>query len=494
MSLYRQIHPDDNVAVALSALPAGSLAGDICLKDDIPAGHKFALRGIPAGGQVIKYGAPIGHAVTDIETGAHVHTHNIASNLSGLLDYEYRPEDASACPVPAAETRAFMGYTRPGGRVGIRNELWIIPTVGCVNAYIQNLGLKARAQFPEQASRIIWFTHPYGCSQMGDDQDNTRAILRALLSHPNAGAVLLVGLGCENSPVGSILEGCPACVDPDRIRTLVLQDTEDELSDGLSHISELLGLMDRDIRTPHPLSELIIGLKCGGSDGFSGITANPLIGAFSDRLIAAGGSAVLTEVPEMFGAEHLLMARAVSRDVFDRTVSMINRFKQYFMDHGQDIESNPSPGNKAGGISTLEDKALGCTQKAGSAPVCDVLDYGESVRTRGLSLLYAPGNDLVSSTALAAAGCHIVLFSTGRGTPFGSPVPTVKIASNTGLAIRKKNWIDFDAGALIGGTSPDTVLDAFTDLVLGVASGSIMTASERNDAHDMAIFKQGVTL
>ncbi len=489
-----RIHPSDTVAVALHPVAKGeSLHGlDTALTaaQDTPQGHKIALAAMSEGAQVIKYGSPIGHATRAIQPGEHVHTHNLRTGLGEMLSYTYNPSGAPLPPKPAA---TFRGFVRADGRVGVRNDIWILPTVGCVNGIAQQLA-KLAAPFVEgSVQNVIAFPHPYGCSQMGDDQDATRAILADLATHPNAGGVLLLGLGCENSGIEQIKPFMPEH-DPKAIRYLVCQDTEDELASGLELLKQLMAYAQGFKREPVSVDRLIVGLKCGGSDGFSGITANPAIGVFSDELIARGGATILTEVPEMFGAETLLMDRCESEAVFDKTVALINDFKQYYEDHHQPIYENPSPGNKAGGISTLEDKALGCTQKSGSAPVRDVLAYGEPCREKGLNLLSAPGNDLVAATALAAAGAHIVLFSTGRGTPFACPVPTVKISSNTPLATRKGCWIDFDAGRAISQGVPISGLgQELYDFVIDIASGKTVKHEDAG-IHDMAIFKRGVTL
>lgn len=494
MADFMRITPRDNVAVALNALKAGTeIAVDgqsIQLTEDIPAGHKLALTDLPAGSAVIKYGFPIGTTTRDVPRGSHVHVHCLRTGLSGELDYAYRPTHPQ---VVRQAPQSFLGYPRRDGRVGVRNELRILPTVGCVNDVARLLEREAQSLVGGGVERVCAFPHPYGCSQMGDDQDNTRQILANLAAHPNVGGVLVLGLGCENSGVNEI-RAHMGDYDPARVRFLICQQEEDEVSAAMALLTELAEAMRGETRVPCPASKLVVGLKCGGSDGFSGITANPTIGGFSDLLIAQGGSTILTEVPEMFGAETILMDRCENEALFHKTVALINDFKRYFEAHHQTIYENPSPGNKAGGISTLEDKALGCTQKSGFSPVRDVLRYGETVRTAGLNLLSAPGNDLVAATALAAAGAQIVLFSTGRGTPFACPVPTVKIASNTPLSEKKHAWIDFNAGALLteGKTLPE-LSAALMAFVLETASGRQVCA-ERHGFHDLAIFKTGVTL
>lgn len=493
MKDFMKIHPSDNVAVALKTLAPGTviqIGGEsVTAREEIPAGHKMALRAIPAGGEVIKYGFRIGNAKEDVEAGAWIHVHNLKTALNDLLEYEYHPVQAQVEKQPEA---TFQGFVRKDGKVGVRNEVWIVPTVGCVNNIATALAKKANEKVKGSVEEVIAFPHPYGCSQMGDDQEHTRTILADLISHPNAGGVLVLGLGCENSNI-DVLKPYLGEYDEKRVRFLVCQEVEDEMEAGEAILEELIDYASAFQREPVSSSKLIIGMKCGGSDGFSGITANPLVGRFSDLLIGRGGTTILTEVPEMFGAETILMNRCEDEKLFDKTVCLINDFKQYFKDNHQTIYENPSPGNKKGGISTLEDKSLGCTQKSGSAPVSGVLAYGEQVTNRGLNLLSAPGNDLVAATALAASGAQIVLFTTGRGTPFASPVPTVKISSNSALAGKKKNWIDFNAGVLVEDAELDQTGKELFDYVLEVASGK-KVRSEEAGFHDMAIFKQGVTL
>ncbi len=489
-----KINELDNVAVALTDLTAGqsiriSAEETVELREDIPRGHKFALCDIAEGSAVIKYGSAIGYTKLPVAKGAWIHTHNLKTGLGDLLTYTYEPvEELKAKPRKAT----FQGYVRADGKVGVRNEIWIIPTVGCVNNVAGLIEKKAQKYIQDGVEDIIAFRHPYGCSQMGEDQENTRKILSDLIRHPNAGSVLVLGLGCENSNIDELKKYLGE-YDESRVRFLVSQDAEDEVETALELVRELAEQASTAKRETVSAEKLIIGMKCGGSDGLSGITANPLVGAFSDALICAGGTTILTEVPEMFGAETILMNRCINEELFDKTVCLINDFKNYFTSHNQTIYENPSPGNKKGGISTLEDKSLGCTQKSGNAPVRGVLSYGEEVKVAGLNLLSAPGNDLVASTALAASGAQIVLFTTGRGTPFASPVPTVKISSNSALAGKKSNWIDFDAGVLTDETELSELKEQFFDYVLEVASGK-KVKSEENGYHDMAIFKQGVTL
>lgn len=497
MQDFLKINENDKVVVALKTIPAGEtvtvdVQGEkrqITALEEIPAGHKMAICDIPAGAEVIKYGYRIGNAKEDIRAGAWVHTHNLKTALGDLLEYQYEPVEVEE---KRTEDVTFMGFERPDGKVGVRNEIWIVPTVGCVNNVATAIARQANRFVKGTVEEVIAFPHPYGCSQMGDDQEHTRQILADLINHPNAGGVLVLGLGCENSNI-DVLKNYIGDYDENRVRFLVAQECEDEIAEAVEMVKELIEYASGFEREPVSVSRLVIGMKCGGSDGLSGITANPLVGRFSDTLISKGGTTILTEVPEMFGAETILMNRCADRELFDKTVELINDFKNYFKSHNQTIYENPSPGNKKGGISTLEDKSLGCTQKSGSAKVKGVLRYGETVKTAGLNLLSAPGNDLVAATALAAAGAQIVLFTTGRGTPFASPVPTVKIATNSTLAGRKKNWIDFNAGVLVEDRSMEEETAKLFEYVVEVASGR-KVCSEEAGFHDMAIFKQGVTL
>ena len=493
MKDFMKINENDNVIVALKEMKKGEKISlentEIEALETIPAGHKMAVKDICEGADVIKYGFRIGTAKEDIKAGQWVHTHNIKTALGDLLEYKYEPVHMEE---KITEGATFLGFQRPDGKAGVRNEIWIIPTVGCVNNIATALAKRANAKVKGSVQEVIAFPHPYGCSQMGDDQENTRKILSDLINHPNAGGVLVLGLGCENSNI-DVLKNYIGDYDPKRVRFLVAQESEDEIADALNILEDLSAYVGSFEREDIDCSELVIGMKCGGSDGLSGITANPVVGAFSDLLISKGGSTVLTEVPEMFGAETQLMNRCEDEVLFEKTVDLINNFKQYFQSHNQTIYENPSPGNKKGGISTLEDKSLGCTQKSGSAPVMDVLSYAEQVKTKGLNLLSAPGNDLVASTALAASGAHIVLFTTGRGTPFACPVPTMKISTNSSLNNRKQNWIDFNCGTLVEGDTLPELAEKLFDEVIAVASGKEVK-SEIAGFHDMAIFKQGVTL
>jgi altronate hydrolase len=458
----------------------------------VPPGHKIATRSIPAGEPVVKYGFPIGRAIEEIPAGAWVHSHNLATGLSGMQEYVYQP---SVPPAPVAgPIPTFMGYRRPDGRVGVRNEVWIINTVGCVNTAADRIARAATERFVGKVDGVHTFAHPYGCSQLGDDLTNTQRVLAGLIRHPNTGGVLVLGLGCENNQMESLLAVAEGVAE-DRVLYFNTQDVMDEVEEGIEAVAELVRRMEVDRRVECPASDLIIGHKCGGSDGFSGISANAVVGRIADRLAGLGGGVILTEVPEMFGAEQLLMNRAANEAVFRDIVAMINDFKDYFIRHDQPIYENPSPGNKAGGLTTLEEKSLGAIQKGGQAVVQRVLRYGERASTGGLSLLEAPGNDGVSSTAMVASGAVILLFTTGRGTPLGFPVPTIKISSNTALAEKKPHWIDFNAGALLDGSATmEELADDLFALILDVASGREMANNERNGYREIAIWKEGVTL
>ena len=485
-----KIHELDNVAVALSELSAGTEVFGVTLISDVPMGHKFALTDIAPSENVVKYGLPIGHATAPVKCGEWVHTHNMATNLKGELEYSYSPALNELTP---REPLTFMGYRRPDGSVGIRNEIWIIPTVGCVNDIAKHLAREAEALVSGTLDGVYAFPHPYGCSQTGGDHETTKRLLSSLAHHPNAAGVLVLGLGCENLTEEQFREAL-GDYDENRIKFLICQKSDDEIEDGMKLLSCLSELAKGYSREPIPVSELKVGMKCGGSDGLSGITANPTVGKFSDILISMGGTTVLTEVPEMFGAETLLMNRAKDEATFSKTVDMINSFKAYFINHGENVYENPSPGNKKGGITTLEDKSCGCVQKGGSATVADVIGYGERITERGLNLLSGPGNDLVSATALTASGAHLVLFTTGRGTPFGAPAPTMKLSTNTPLATKKSSWVDFSAGTVADGKETiDEAAERLLSLVIEVASGK-KTRTEEMGYREIAIFKDGVTL
>lgn len=494
---YIKINPDDNVAVALQDLQAGETVEGVKLLCDIPRGHKIVLSSLDEGQDVIKYGFPIGHVTRPAQAGTMVDHSCIKTNLEGLLEYSYSP--ALVEIEPAATKRTFRGFRRSDGQVGIRNQIWVIPTVGCVNGICEQIVSRFKQELggtsPEAASSvdaIVAFPHNYGCSQLGPDHENTRTVLADMVHHPNAGGVLVVSLGCENNQLDAFRE-LVGPVDEARVRMFATQKVKDEIEYGLQQLREIYAVCSKDEREDVPVSELRVGLKCGGSDGLSGITANPLLGVFSDWIVAQGGTTVLTEVPEMFGAETILMNRCHDKATFDKTVSLINDFKDYFIKQGMPVYENPSPGNKAGGISTLEEKSLGCTQKCGKSIVRGVLKYGERLSVKGLNLLSAPGNDLVASTALAASGCQIVLFTTGRGTPFGSFVPTMKISTNTPLFENKPGWIDFNAGVLAQDEPMAEVGPRFIEAVLAAASGAPVN-NEKNGYREIAIFKSGVTL
>lgn len=489
LKLFLTINDKDNVATALEDLFPGELVGELIKK-----GHKFSLRPIKRGERVIKYGYTIGFATRDIESGHWVHTHNMESSLNIAKDFKYISGIKTQQPQRESNL-SFMGYRRNKNTVGIRNEVWIINTVGCVNKTAEMIASKANELYGGKGQNfdgVFTFPHPYGCSQLGEDLLKTQRILSALCKHPNAAGVLVLALGCENNDMEEFkkfLDG-----NDERYRFLRTQDVSDEINEGVKLVGELVDQAFACKREEIPLSQLKIGFKCGGSDAFSGITANPLCGRISDRLIAEGGTSVMTEVPEMFGAEEILLSRAKDRDVFDRMLGMINRFKDYFIEHGQPIYENPSPGNREGGITTLEEKSLGNVQKGGSGIITDVVDYGLSSDAKGLVLLDGPGNDGVSSTALAAFGAHIIIFTTGRGTPFGSPVPVIKVSSNSSLYSKKKNWIDYNAGSILDGKPLCQWEGELMEMILSVASGEMFTKSEINGYREIAIFKNGVTL
>lgn len=492
-----RISENDSVAVALKDLESGNTYlldnMSITLRDDIPFGHKVSLYDIKENENIIKYGQPIGHAKCEIKKGQHVHTHNLKTNLNGLLNYEYNKNNEILTEFANKKEAFFDGYKRANGKVGIRNEVWIIPTVGCVNTTAKLLERKGNEKYKELIDGVFAYTHNMGCSQLSEDHLTTQHILKGLINNPNAGAVLVLSLGCENNNLDSFMPVL-GDYDPNRVKFLVTQDVENEYEAGMELLDELVKYASSMKREKVSADNLVLGFKCGGSDAFSGITANALCGRINDRVVHHGGSTILTEVPEMFGAETLLMERAISEEVFNDTVDLINNFKGYFTKYNQTIYENPSPGNKKGGISSLEEKSLGCTQKGGCAPVVGVLNYGEPVEKNGLNLLIGPGNDQVSCTNLVASGAQMVLFTTGRGNPFGSPVPTVKISSNSNLYNRKKHWIDFNAGQLLNGKSFEEMTDDFFNYILDVASGKIQTRNEEYGYKEISIFRDGVIL
>lgn len=491
MADFIQIHENDNVCVALKDLPAGTNEQNVVLLDNINRGHKIALKDIKTGEQIIKYGQCIGEATTDIKKGCHVHTHNMKTCLSGVKEYSYNP--VSVKQKKLVPPYQITGYKRSNGSVGIRNELWVIVTVGCINSVAKKIINAFQNQHTlDDIDGIYTFEHPYGCSQMGQDHINTVKILQDIVTHPNAGGVLVMGLGCENNQLKAFYEGL-SDIDQNRIHFFNAQDVNDEIEEGIRHLEEIYNVMRQDQREPISFSDLTFGLKCGGSDGFSGITANPLLGRFSDRMLSYGANIILTEVPEMFGAEHLLMNRARDKKVFDDIVSLINNYKEYFIANNQVVYENPSPGNKAGGITTLEDKSCGCIQKAGSSIIDGTIDYGDKRIISGLNLLYGPGNDLVSTTAMGAAGAQMVLFTTGRGTPFGGFIPTVKVATNSEIYTKKEHWFDYNAGVCAEGKTLDEACDELVDLIINIINGN-RSSNERLGYKEIAIFKQGVTL
>lgn len=500
MVAISRIDPMDTVAVTFQPLEKGTRVvvdgGDsFCVMEAIPLGHKIALQLIPAGSNVIKYGAPIGIASREILKGSLVHSNNLKTGLSETQTYNYQPKEANVQGFDWKDSEPLSLFRRANGRAGIRNELWVIPTVGCVNGVADNIidAFKESGSHPG-VDGVYSFAHPYGCSQLGGDHERTKKILQNIALHPNTGGVLVLGLGCENNQVDEFRASMPESLGSTRVAFLKAQDVEDEIEAGVKLLTSLYAQAVKDVRQPGSWKDIVVGLECGGSDAFSGMTANPLIGRASDYIISQGGTTVLTEVPEMFGAEHILMEQCADRDVFDKTVTMINEYKNYYLAHQQPIYENPSPGNKAGGISTLEDKSLGCTRKAGKSTVVDVIKMEERVSKKGLNLLYSPGNDIVATTALGAAGCQLVLFSTGRGTPLGGFIPTVKIASNSALAQKKANWIDFDAGKLTDPkVHPDDLLEEFLSTIVAIINGRLTSAEVRKN-REIAIFKTGVTL
>lgn len=493
-----KINELDNVVVAIKNISLNETIyldhKEVIIQNDIAQGHKIASKNIFEGEDIIKYGHVIGHAISNINAGQWIHSHNMKTNLSEVFEYIYEPKVFSNNQ-NIKNFPTFLGYKRKNGRIGIRNEIWIINTVGCVNTSADKIAKICNEKFKnENFDGVFSFAHPYGCSQLGDDIINTQKILSGLMNNPNAGGILVIGLGCENNQLQSLLKLTPG-VEQERLRSFNSQDVHDEIQEGVKLVGELFNLMQNDRREEFPVSELTIGMKCGGSDGFSGISANPLVGRITDLLSSFNGRIILSEVPEMFGAEQQLMNRAKSNNIFKQIVNLINNFKEYFIFHNQPIYENPSPGNKEGGLTTLEEKSLGAIQKGGTSMITQVLDYGEQITERGLALLKAPGNDGVSATAMTASGANMILFTTGRGTPLGFPVPTVKISSNSDLYEKKSNWIDFNAGQLLSGEKDmNSLTSELFNLIVEIASGNIKTKNEINNYKEIAIWKEGVTL
>lgn len=502
-SKYIQIQENDNVIIALSPIKKGEeiLINNISFStlEEINQGHKIAIKDISKDENIIKYGYPIGRAKENIKQGSLVHTHNTKTNLSEKVEYSYNEEKAKLLNQKFRESNKvdndlfINAFVREDGNIAIRNDIWIIPTVGCVNKIANTLESWAKDKIEDtNIDKVLALTHPYGCSQMGDDHENTKKVLADLVKHPHAGGVLVLGLGCENNTIEQFKKEI-GVYNPDRVKFLIAQESKDEVQDSKNLILELINYAKQAKREKVSINRLKIGMKCGGSDGLSGISANPLVGLVCDKLSMQGSSVILTEVPEMFGAEQILMDRCENKDVFEKCVSLINNFKQYYIDNNQVVYENPSPGNKEGGITTLEDKSLGCVQKGGKAPIEGVLKYGEIINQGGLLLLDGPGNDIVSTTNMSASGVNLILFTTGRGTPLGSVVPTVKIATNNRLATNKANWIDFDASKILDNDKYE-IRDNLIDYIISLANGEIKTKNEENGYNEIAIFKNGVTL
>lgn len=489
MAKLIKINEEDNVAVACEDIKKGYSENGVTALDDIPKAHKILLTDLKDGDNVIKYGCPIGHITQDTPKGSYVHEHNLKTNLSDIIDYRFTGDNDYS---PVHTDITINAFKRKNGKIGIRNEIWIIPTVGCINKTADKLAQLGNELIGDGCDGVFAYTHPYGCSQLDDDQENTRRILAALVNHPNAGGVLVLSLGCENTNITNF-KPYLGDIDENRVKFLCAQDVEDELEAGKAIIEELYNNIKDCKREPVGIENLIVGYKCGGSDAFSGITANALCGRINEKLTSAGASTILTEVPEMFGAEHLLMQRAENREVFDKTVKMINDFKEYFYSNGKECYENPSPGNHDGGITTLEEKSLGCIQKGGKSTVTDVLGYGDYCNKKGLNLLSGPGNDIVSVTNLTAAGAHIIFFTTGRGTSLGAPVPTIKVSSNTALFNKKSNWIDFNAGELIDNADFDSLTDDLMKLLIETVNGK-RTKNEQSGYKEISLFKNGVIM
>lgn len=490
MKRYIKLGDSDNVAVALQDIAKGEAIelpeGKIVTLDDTPKGHKFALRDISAGEKVIKYGSVIGKAIKDINKGEWVSTHNLKTLLKPEWKPEWKGNKAKEVNVSIPQ-KTFWGFKRKNGKVGIRNEIWIIPTVGCINGVLKDFARSVER--PEWIDDVKVLSHPYGCSQLGGDLENTKRILSGLARNPNAGGVMVVGLGCENLQLSYMKEELK---NHPNVSFLMLQAVNDEYEALFKSFSEVAERAYSE-RTECPISSLTIGVKCGGSDSLSGITANPLVGKVSDYITYYGGTVLMSEIPEIFGAEDEIISRIEDEEVFNKFVRAITWFRNYYTRYNQPVSENPSPGNIKGGITTLEEKSLGAVKKSGSNKVTDVLWYGEEAKRSGVNIVFGPGNDLVSTTALAGSGAVMILFTTGRGTPFEAVVPTIKISTNSDLKRRRPDWIDFNAGEIAEGKDMDELLRELINLIIEVANGG-RTKGEERGLQEIAIFKDGVIL
>lgn len=469
MNTLLRLHPKDNVALALRPLPSGarvSVEGiSLFTRDPIPYGHKVALVSIPKGGRIIKYGYPIGRAVRSISPGEHVHVHNTESGRAhGDTARPVIREESSLIPRFPQDT--FLGFRRQDGRVGVRNHVLVMASVHCVNGGVERIG--------REVPGVVALPHIYGCSQLGEDLAQTRRVLEGYVSHPNVGATLIVGLGCEALPTRELVDGLRDR--GYRVELLLLQEiggSRAAVRKGKELAAELLGEVGKLRPEPVPLSELVVGVECGGSDAWSGVTANPAVGAIADALVAHGGTVILSEVTEFIGAEHILAARAISPEVGKAILRAVARREGVAVEMGVDLRgAQPSPGNMEGGLTTIEEKSLGAIVKGGTTPVREFLGYGERPSARGLVVMDTSGNDLESVTGMVAGGAQVVLFTTGRGTPVGNPiVPVIKISSNTPLYERMRDDLDFDAGSILRGEPPTSVAARLAALLLEVAGG-----------------------
>lgn len=495
-----KLYPQDTVALATSELKKGqtvTVDGEtITLLDDIPNAHKIALKDFETGEAVRKYDNIIGYASKPIKKGEWIHSHNEVTGLGKSKEYTYDFNPISIFPGESDKT--FMGYDRADGGAGIRNHLAIISTVFCANGPLRKLARMAEAKYPatENFDGIIAFDQEFGCSQTGKDLVTTCKIIAGIAKNANFGGVLLVSNGCEMA-IPSVLEQYMGDYDKKRIRTLTLQEVEDEFTAGMELIDEIMEEMKDDKRTPININRLHIAMNCGGSDGYSGITANTLLGTLCDTLVKEGAIMNMTEVPEMMGAEHILMNRAADKSIFDDIVKMMYDYDAYFARYGEKAADNPTQGNKAGGLTTLEEKSLGCIQKGGHCAVMEVLEYGERATKNGFVLVSGPGNDLAGVSGQIAAGAVLTIFTTGRGTPCGFAGPTFRLASNTALATRKSNWIDYDAGRLLTAKTPEEV-EALNkelyDAIMATVNGQYRTRTEENGYYILGALKDGVTL
>lgn len=498
-----RLHDDDDVAIAKVNLLAGSNlvetrhGASLQLNQLIPSGHKFAIREVKQGQPIRRYGQVIGFAKRDITVGDHVHVHNCAV-AEFERDYAFGVDVKPVQFVPEALRRTFMGYRRPDGKAGTRNYIAVISSVNCsahtVRKIAHHFTDELLAEFPN-VDGVISIAHGFGCATRvgSDDYVLLQRTLAGIAAHPNVGGYILVGLGCEVNQIGELVENYHlAMKEAPTLRransqqtiansqslqppSLTIQDTggiRKTIEAGIDAVKELLPTVNAYQREPIPISELVVALQCGGSDGWSGVTANPVLGLACDEIVRQGGGVVLAETPEVYGAEHLLTRRAISREVGEKLVDKIHWWERHAEKHGVEIDNNPSHGNKAGGLTTIYEKSLGAVAKAGNTPLMDVYEYAEPIHSKGFTFMDTPGYDPVGATGQVAGGCNLLVFTTGRGSCFGfKPAPSIKLASNSTMFNRMEEDMDVNAGKVLDGVPMHDVANELLDTMIDVASG-----------------------